>query len=55
MPPVRQSRIDVDEQNIDELEMTGVALCSETFIVPDTQLVAGNSSGIHQAAMREEV
>src|SRR6266852_5565856 len=54
-PPERQSRTDIGERNTDELEMTGVALCSKSFIVGDTQLVTGSSSGIHQAAMQEQI
>src|SRR5262245_51880691 len=48
-----RSRAHIDERNTDdELEMTGLALCSNSFIVEDTQLVTGSSSSIHQAVLR---
>jgi hypothetical protein len=53
MPPVRHSRACIDERNIDQLEMTGAALCSKSFIAGDTQLVTGSSSSIHQGMMQQ--
>ena len=44
----RRSRAHIDERSTDELEMTGVGLCSKSFIVEDTQLVTGGSSDVQQ-------
>jgi len=55
MPAERQSRTDIGERNTDEVEMSGVALCSKSLFVADTQLVTGSSSSVHHAAVPEQI